>query len=175
MHKNKILKNAESRHVDLSIWHEPDSKWSNYYIEDEKNNILYLLPTFLFMGPVILDLDWARNATVQTPDGVIHQLKDHSVSMSSSKRRISYPKIVVNDRSAKCGMKTVLINTWVAGHPFQQYEEDLTTKMAADHLNGWRLDNRHINIHWGTVKENNDNRYPYKNVSLPKFPFEQWW
>ena len=175
MFKNRIIKNAEARKVDLSVFHEPDDKWKNYYYEDEKNNVLYLLPTFLFMGPVILDLDWARNAVVQTADGVVHRLKDHSVSMSTSTRKTSYPKIVVKDRTARCEMRTVLINTWVAGHPFQFADTTITDKMAADHLNGCRLDNRRINIHWGTVKENNDNRYPYKDIPLPKFPFKVWW
>ena len=41
MNKDKILKNATLAGADLSAFHEPDRKWKNYYIEDEKNDLLY--------------------------------------------------------------------------------------------------------------------------------------
>ena len=56
MNKDKILKNATLAGADLSAFHEPDRKWKNYYIEDEENDLLFLVPSYLFYGVIVLDL-----------------------------------------------------------------------------------------------------------------------
>ena len=50
MNKDKILKNATLAGADLSAFHEPDRKWKNYYIEDEENDLLFLVPSYLSMA-----------------------------------------------------------------------------------------------------------------------------
>ena len=56
MTKDKILKNATMASADLSAFHAPDRKWKNYYIEDEDNALLFLVPSYLFYGVIVLDL-----------------------------------------------------------------------------------------------------------------------
>ena len=110
MNKDKILKNAILAGADLSVFHEPDRKWKNYYIEDEKNDLLFLVPSYLFYGVIVLDLSLARNITFKTSDGAIHRLRDYAWNMSSNNRKNSYPKTAVVDRGAKCGRKTCLLS-----------------------------------------------------------------
>lgn len=174
---NKTLQNAASINVNLdAIFHAPDNKWKQYYYEDEEQNILFLVPSFLFFGIIAVDLDWARTATFQTKDGVTHRFRDYSWSMSSSKRKTSYPKATVTDRAAKCGQRTILLNSLVSGHLFQEDDPEVKDRYAADHRNGNRYDNRHVNVSWGTIKENNDNRYPYdQSVPKIKYPCTPWW
>lgn len=173
---NKLLQNAKTVNADLSAFHAPDKKWKNYYYEDEAQNLLFLIPSYLFYGIIVVDLDWARTATFQTKDGVTHMFKDHMWSMSSTKRKTSYPKTTVIDRSATCGKRTILLNSLVSGHLFQEDTPDHKDRYAADHRNGDRCDNRRINVSWGTIKENNDNRYPYdQSIPKVKYPCKVWW
>ena len=114
MNKDKIIKNAAIAGVDLSAFHEPDRKRKNYYIEDEENDLLFLVPSYLFYGVIVLDLSLARNVTFKIGDGVVHRLSDYAWNMSSNNRKNSYPKTAVVDRSAKCGRKTILLSSLIA-------------------------------------------------------------
>jgi len=180
LRKNKLLSNLEAlgqktmKEV-LSVFHEPDNKWKNYYYEDEKQDLLFLLPTRVFQGIIVLDLSWARTATFQTKDGVVRRVKDCCWSMSHAIRKLSYVKATVIDRTAECGQRTVLLSSIVVGHLFQEDNDEHKDRFAADHLNGNHLDNRKINLNWDTIKANNDNRYPYKEVPAVKYPCEPWW
>lgn len=170
MNKDRILKNAIEAGVDLSIFHEPDKKWKNYYIEDEKNDLLFLVPSYLFYGVIVLDLSLARNLTFKTNDGVIHRLRDYAWNMSSNNRKNSYPKTAVIDRSAKCGRKTILLNSLIADKSIKANSGD---RMAVDNINGNKLDNRLCNLRFGSVKDNNDSRYKQEIPEI-KYPFKVW-
>ena len=170
MNKDRILKNAIEAGVDLSIFHEPDKKWKNYYIEDEKNDLLFLVPSYLFYGVIVLDLSLARNLTFKTNDGVIHRLRDYAWGMSSNNRKNSYPKTAVIDRSAKCGRKTILLNSLIADKSIKANSGD---RMAVDNINGNKLDNRLCNLRFGSVKDNNDSRYKQEIPEI-KYPFKVW-
>ena len=171
MVKDKILKNAIEANIDISMFHAPDHRWRNYYYEDEEQNLLFLLPSHLFYGPIVVDLDWARNAKFEV-NGVVHMFKDYAWSLSSNTRRTCYPKTVVTDRTIRCGRKTVLLGLVVLNRPFGA--NDLEGRYAVNYINGNTLDNRLINVSYGILKDNNDNRYS-RDVSSIKYPFETWW
>jgi hypothetical protein len=171
MNKDKILKNAELAGADLSAFHEPDNKWRNYYMEEESTNTLYLVPSYLFYGVIVLDLDIARNLTFKTGDGVIHRLRDYAWGMSSNNRKNSYPKTAVIDRSIKCGRKTILLSSLIADRSIINTNSEY--RLAVDNINGNKLDNRLCNLRFGSVKENNDNRYEQKIPEI-KYPFKVW-
>lgn len=169
---NKTIINAEQLGVDLSIFHAPDRKWKNYYYEDEEQDLLFLVPSFLAYGIIVIDLSWARKAEFTTKDGVIHMFKDYAWNMSSNIRKSSYPKATVNDRSVNCGRKTILLDLLVLNRLYQ--ENGGENKLAANHINGNKLDCRHCNLSYGILKENNDTRYSNK-VSEVKYPCKIWW
>ena len=171
MIKDKILKNAIQAGADLSVFHEPDKKWKNYYIEDESTDTLYLVPSYLFYGVIVLDLSLARNLTFKTGDGAIHRLRDYAWNMSSNNRKNSYPKTAVVDRSVKCGRKTILLSSLIADKTIINVGSE--DRLAVDNINGNKLDNRLCNLRYGSIKENNDNRYEQK-VSEIKYPFKVW-
>ena len=170
MNKDKILKNAAIAGADLSAFHEPDRKWKNYYIEDEENDLLFLVPSYLFYGVIVLDLSLARNLTFKTGDGVIHRLSDYAWNMSSNTRKNSYPKTAVVDRGAKCRRKTILLSSLIADKTNIDSSED---RLAVDNRNGNKLDDRLCNLRLGSIKENNDNRYTQKVPEI-KYPFKIW-
>ena len=169
---NKTIINAQKLNIDLSIFHAPDYKWKNYYYEDEEQNLLFLVPSFLAYGVIVVDLDWAKTATFTTKDNVIHMFKDYSWNMSSNIRKTSYPKATVNDRSIKCGRKTILLDLLVLNRLYQENGGD--NKLAANHINGNKLDCRHANLSYGILKENNDSRYSNKVLEI-KYPCKIWW
>ena len=170
MNKDKILKNAAMVGADLSVFHEPDRKWKNYYIEDEEHDLLFLVPSYSFYGVIVLDLSLARNLTFKTNDGVIHRLRDYAWGMSSNNRKNSYPKTAVIDRSTKCGRKTILLNSLIADKSIMANSGD---RMAVDNINGNKLDNRLCNLRFGSVKDNNDSRYKQEIPEI-KYPFKVW-
>ena len=171
MNKDKILKNAADAGVDLSVFHEPDRKWKNYYYEDESTDTLYLVPSYLFYGVIVLDLSLARNLTFKTGDGAIHRLRDYAWNMSSNNRKNSYPKTAVVDRSIKCGRKTILLSSLIADRTIINVSSE--DRLAVDNINGNKLDNRLCNLRFGSIKENNDNRYEQKVPEI-KYPFKVW-
>lgn len=171
MNNDKLLKNAELAGADLSIFHAPDRKWKNYYYEDEEQNLLFLVPSYLFYGLIVVDLNWARKAQFITEDGAIHMFKDYTWNMTSNSRKTSYVKTAVTDRSIKCGRKTIILGLLVLNRLFE--ENSSLDKLGVNYLNGNTLDNRLANLSWGTVKENNINKY--KNVSEIQYPCEIWW
>lgn len=170
MNKDKILKNAALAGAGLSAFREPDKKWKNYYIEDEENDLLFLVPSYLFYGVIVLNLSLARDLTFKTGDGVVHRLSDYAWNMSSDDRENSYPKTAVVDRSAKCGRKTVLLSSIIADKSIIAESED---RFAVGNINGNKLDNRLCNLRFGPIKENNDNRYEQKVPEI-EYPFKVW-
>ena len=173
MNNDKLLNNAKLAGADISMFHAPDRKWKNYYYEDEEQNLLFLLPSHLFFGPIVVDLSWARTAKFETKDGAIHMFKDYAWNMSSTKRRTSYPRTAVTDRSAKCSRSSVLLDLFVLNRLFQEGSPE-EYRYAVNHLNGNKLDCRHINLSYGVLKENNDSKY---SSSIPeiKYPCKVWW
>ena len=169
---NKLFENAKLAGADLSIFHAPDRKWKNYYYEDEEQDLLFLVPSYLFYGLIVVNLSWARKAKFTTKDGAIHMFKDYTWNMSSNIRKTSYPKTAVTDRSIKCGRKTIILGLLVLNHLFE--ETGSLDKLGVNYLNGNTMDNRLINLSWGTVKENNNTKY---SSSIPeiKYPCKIWW
>jgi hypothetical protein len=171
MNNDKLLKNAEIAGADLSVFHAPDRKWKNYYYEDEKQNLLFLVPSYLFYGIIVVDLDWAKKAKFTTEDGAIHMFKDYTWNMTSNNRKTSYVKTTVTDRSIKCGRKTIILGLLVLNRLF--LSEESPDRNAVLYLNGNTLDNRMANLSFGAIKENNVNKY--KNVSEIEYPCKIWW
>ena len=171
MARDLTIKNAQELGIDLSAFHKPDFKWKNYYIEDEEQNLLFLVPSYPAYGVIILDLSLAKCTTFQTGDGAIHRLRDYTWGISSNVRRTNYPKTTVTDRSIKSGRKTILLNSILLDH---NLAIDPEGRYAITHINGNTYDNRLINLHWGSLKENNNKKY---SSSIPniKYPFKVWW
>jgi len=172
MNRDKLFESAKSVGADISMFHAPDRKWKNYYYEDEEQNALFLAPSNLSYGLIVVDLDWARQARFITKDGAIHMLKDYAWNMSSSKRNTSYVKTAVTDRSIKCGRKTIILGLLVLGRLFEINES--ADRIAVNYLNGNTLDNRRINLSYGILKDNNNNRYS-NNIPEIKYPCKIWW
>lgn len=168
---DKTLKNAQELNIDLSAFHKPDHKWKNYYIEDERQNLLFLVPSYPLYGVIVLDLAFAKFATFTTSDGATHRLKDYTWGISSNIRRTNYPKTTVTDRSIKSGRKTVLLNSVLLYH--DKYV-DLDGRYAITHLNGNTYDNRLCNLAWGLVKDNNTKKFS-NNLPTFDYPFKIWW
>ena len=171
---NKLFENAKLVGADLSVFHAPDRKWKNYYYEDEEQDLLFLVPSYLFYGLIVVNLSWARKAKFETKDGAIHMFKDYAWNMSSAKRKTSYPKTAVTDRSAKCGRSSILLDLLVLNRLFQVYE-DGRERYAVNHLNGNKLDCRIVNLSYGILKENNDNKYSNQYIPEIKYPCKVWW
>lgn len=171
MAKDLTLKNANELGIDISEFHKPDHKWRNYYMEDKEQNLLFLVPSYPLYGVIILDLSLACFATFTTGDGAVHRLRDYTWGISSNIRRTNYPKTTVTDRSVKSGRKTILLNSILIDH---NSIIDPEGRYAITHLNGNTYDNRLCNLHWGSLKENNDKKY---SSSIPKinYPFKTWW
>ena len=171
---NKLFENAKLAGADLSIFHAPDRKWKNYYYEDEEQDLLFLVPSYLFYGLIVVNLSWARKAKFTTKDGAIHMFKDYAWNMSSAKRKTSYPKTAVTDRSANCGRSTVLLDLLVLNRLFQESGET-ESRYAVNHINGNKLDCRAINLSYGILKENNNTKYSTHNIPEIKYPCKIWW
>jgi len=165
------LKNANELNIDLSSFHRPDYKWKNYYIEDTEQNLLFLVPSYLKYGVIVLDLTLAKAASFTTKDGAVHMLKDYAWGISSNVRRTNYPKTTVTDRSIKCGRRTILLNSILLDH---NEIIDPEGRYAITHLNGNTYDNRLCNLAWGNLKENNNKKYT-AGISEVKYPFKTWW
>ena len=170
MSKDLTKENAIKLGIDLSAFHKPDFKWKNYYIEDEEQNLLFLVPSYPAYGVIILDLSLAKYVTFETKDGYTHMLKDYVWGISSNNRRTNYPKATVTDRSVKCGRRTVLLNSILIDH---NAAIDSEGRYAITHLNGNTYDNRLCNLAWGLVKDNNNKKYS-NNIKKIKFPFKTW-
>ena len=169
--KDLTLKNAQELNIDLSAFHKPDYKWKNYYIEDEKQNLLFLVRSYPLYGVIVLDLALAKVATFTTSDGAIHRLKDYTWGISSNVRRTNYPKTTVTDRRIKSGRKTILLNSILLDH--NKYT-DPEGRYAITHLNGNTYDNRLCNLAWGLVKDNNTKKFS-NNLPTFEYPFKIWW
>ena len=171
MNNDKLFKNAELAGADISMFHAPDHKWKNYYYEDEEQDLLFLLPSYLFYGPIVVNLSWARFAKFTTEDGVIHMFKDYTWNMTSNNRRTSYVKTAVTDRSVKCGRKTIILSLLVLNRLFTKESE---VKNAVLYINGNTLDNRIDNLHYGALKENNNKKHAFISLEV-KYPCKKWW
>ena len=168
----KTLANALSLGIDLSVFRAPDRKWKNYYYEDVEQNLLFLVPSSVSHGLIVVDLDWAKAAKFTTNDDVIHMFKDYAWNMTSNKRKKSYVKTTVTDRSIKCGRKTIILGLLVLDKLYEGNESE--DRLAVNYLNGDTLDNRKVNLSYGILKENNDSRY--SSVVPPvQYPCEPWW
>jgi len=169
---NKTLTNASQLNIDLSAFHEPDRKWKQYYYEDIEHNLLFLIPSYMAYGPIVVDLDWAKTARFTTGDSAIHMFKDYAWNMTSNVRRTSYVKTTVTDRSVKCGRKTIILGLLVMDKLYN--EPDSIDKLAVNYLNGNTLDNRKVNLSYGVLKENNDSKYS-SEVPAVNYPCKIWW
>lgn len=172
MSKDLTKENAIKLGIDLSSFHEPDRKWRNYYIEDTERNLLFLVPSYMAYGIIVIDLDWAKTARFTTGDGAIHMFKDYAWNMTSNVRRTSYVKTTVTDRSIKCGRKTIVLGLLVMDKLYN--ESDSVNKLAVNYINGNTLDNRKVNLSYGILKENNDSKYS-SEVPTIKYPCKVWW
>jgi hypothetical protein len=77
----------------------------------------------------------------------------------------------VVDRSVKCGRKTILLSSVIADRTIINVGSE--DRLAVDNINGNKLDNRLCNLRFGSIKENNDNRYEQKVPEI-KYPFKTW-
>ena len=168
----KIFENAKTIGADLSVFHVPDRKWKQYYYEDIEHNLLFLVPSYMAYGIIVVDLDWAKTAKFTTGDNVIHMFKDYAWNMTSNKRRTSYVKTTVTDRSIKCGRKTIVLGLLVLDKLYN--ESDSVDKLAVNYINGNTMDNRRINLSYGILRENNDSKYAI-DVPPVEYPCEIWW
>lgn len=171
MEDKNVIEGIAPAGADISMFHAPDLKWKNAYYEDERQNVLFLLPSKLIHGVIAVDLDWARSAVFVTHDGVGHRFRDCKWSVSSDRRKTGYPKTTVNDRSAKCGKRTVLLGTIAAERP--PMVGDAVSRLGVGYKNGDTFDNRRCNLMYGPIKANNDMKY----AAAPKvvYPCPVWW
>lgn len=160
--KNTIIKRIKAKVTEtgfdkLSYFNLPDATHKNYWVSDEKTGLTHILLQDLTINTVDTEVYEIKNL------GQYHWGNDlgHTTKRKGKQGYVTcYPYAGLN-KTGHLRQAKLITNTVGLGR-----------KIIVDHLNGNTYDNRKINLSTGTMKDNSNNHYPYKEVPAIVYPWD---
>jgi hypothetical protein len=172
VYKNTLIRSLKKWNEEeiLQYFHEPDSFCLNYYWLDLRQGLIFILPSRVDAGPIIMELlDFQRRTIILNTGEELH-LGDIIWKESSRNLDKMYPSANIIDPTAACGEFNCLLHRAIYG---TLYRNDL--EGAVNHRNGNKNDARWINLEFTSVSNNNKNTHKtgYEQ-SVPTIEYPTW-
>ena len=169
-YKNTLIRSLKKWKEEdiLKHFHEPDSFCKNYYWLDLRQGLIFVMPSRVDAGPILMDLlDFQRRTIILNNGKEVH-LGDLIWKESSRNLDEMYPSVNIDDPAANCGKFNCSLHRAIYG---TLYREEL--KGTVNHRNGNKNDARWINLEYISVAENNKNTHKTgydQNVPTVEYP-----